>query len=200
MAGKALCQDPSKAAGKIKTKSLPKRRLETVEKPLRWVFLDSSAPACGPVSPNFCENLAGYGVFSRHMSVKKHPIEKACGSAGFFDKLKPAEAQAFFFPSPEGQSKAPRQTRGWGAGESIFCVGERGVPGGISPLVQWPPGGLSVHFPPVESGRRSPRPQARPRERQAGMRPPAFTARTWPPGAPPNIPGCASGWCCRPPE
>ena len=34
---------------------------------------------------------------------------------------------------------------------------------------------------------------------QGGMRPPAFTARTWPPGAPPNSPGCASGWCCRPP-
>ena len=28
-----------------------------------------------------------------------------------------------------------------------------GGPGGISPLVQGPPGGLSVHFPPVESGR-----------------------------------------------
>ncbi len=28
-----------------------------------------------------------------------------------------------------------------------------GGPGGISPLVQRPPGGLSVHFPPVESGR-----------------------------------------------
>ena len=130
-----------------------------------------------------------------------------------------------------GKSQVPRQTRGWGAGESIFCVGERGVPGGISispqnkfcgvprefhrfpanelpeirrrhsPAgVQWPPGGLSVHFPPVESGRRSPRPQARPRESQGGMRPPALTARTWPPGAPPNNPGCASGWCCRPPE
>ena len=53
------------------------RGLETVEKPLRWVFLDSLAPACGPVSPNFCENLAGYGVFSRRMSVKKHPIRKS---------------------------------------------------------------------------------------------------------------------------
>ncbi len=41
------------------------------------------------------------------------------------------------------------------------------------------------------------RPQARPRERK---RAPALTARTWPPGAPPNNPGCASGWCCRPPE
>ncbi len=101
---------------------------------------------------------------------------------------------------PQEQSEAPRQTRGWGAAETILCVGERGAPGGISPLVQGPPGGLSVHFPPVESGRRSPRPQARPRESQGGMRPPAFTARTWPPGAPPNSPGCASGWCCRPPE
>ena len=35
------------------------------------------APARGPVSPNFCENLAGYGVFSRRMSVKKHPIRKS---------------------------------------------------------------------------------------------------------------------------
>ena len=31
MAGKALCQDPSKAAGKIKTKSLRKRRLFSME-------------------------------------------------------------------------------------------------------------------------------------------------------------------------
>ena len=30
---------------------------------------------------------------------------------------------------------------------------KRGVPGSISPLVKRPPGGLSVHFPPVESGR-----------------------------------------------
>ncbi len=37
-------------------------------------------------------------------------------------------------------------------------------------------------------------------QREASGRPPALTARTWPPGAPPNNPGCASGWCCRPPE
>ena len=49
--------------------------------------------------------------------------------------------------------QALRQTRGWGVGVGILCVSERGVPGGISPLVQGPPGGLSVHFPPVESGR-----------------------------------------------
>ena len=35
---------------------------------------------------------------------------------------------------------------------------------------------------------------------RASARPPALTARTWPPGAPPNNPGCASGWCCHPPE
>ena len=52
-------------------------RGETVEKPLRWVFLDSLAPACGPVSPIFCEKSAGYGVFSLRMSVKKHPIGKS---------------------------------------------------------------------------------------------------------------------------
>ena len=93
-------------------------------------------------------------------------------------------------PSPAGdegretKSQAPRQTRGWGTAEAILCVGERGVPGGISispqnkfcgvprefhrfpanelpeircrhsPAgVSRPPGGLSVHFPPVESGR-----------------------------------------------
>ena len=50
---------------------------------------------------------------------------------------------------------------------SSFWTGDRGLvcsrkyplckrtggPGGISPLVSRPPGGLSVHFPPVESGR-----------------------------------------------
>ena len=36
----------------------PQRGRETVEKPLRWVFLDSLAPACGPVSPIFCEKSA----------------------------------------------------------------------------------------------------------------------------------------------
>ena len=39
-----------------------------------------------------------------------------------------------------------------------------------------------------------------PQNRFCGAYAPAFTARTWPPGAPPNNPGCASGWCCRPPE
>ena len=68
------------------------------------------------------------------------------------------ETERLFLPRggrklPLRKSEAPRQTRGWGAGETIFCVGERGVPGGISPLVKRPPGGLSVHFPPVESGR-----------------------------------------------
>ena len=42
------------------------------------------APACGPVSPNFCENLAGYGVFSRHMSVKKHSIGKSLQFCSLF--------------------------------------------------------------------------------------------------------------------
>ena len=60
-----------------KKETRPASLFETVEKPLRWVFLDSLVPACGPVSPNFCENLAGYGVFSRRMSVKKHPIRKS---------------------------------------------------------------------------------------------------------------------------
>ena len=61
-----------------------------------------------------------------------------------------------------------------------------------------PRGGRGIAIKPGAKG--PPRPQARPRESQGGMRPPALTARTWPPGAPPNNPGCASGWCCRPPE
>ena len=46
-----------------------------------------------------------------------------------------------------------RGTGDWCAAENILCASERGDRGGISPLVSRPPGGLSVHFPPVESGR-----------------------------------------------
>ena len=49
--------------------------------------------------------------------------------------------------------RSPAADAGRRTGEDILWERERGVPGGISPLVQRPPGGLSVHFPPVESGR-----------------------------------------------
>ena len=46
------------------------------------------------------------------------------------------------------------EAKGW---DRVFCPASseqaNGGSGGISPLVQGPPGGLSVHFPPVESGR-----------------------------------------------
>jgi len=50
----------------------------SVRKPLRWVFFDSWAPACGPVSPLFCGKTAGHGVFPRRMSVEKQ-IKKTPG-------------------------------------------------------------------------------------------------------------------------
>ena len=64
-------------------------------------------------------------------------------------------------PSSEGakgavcrRGSAQREPRGW---NKVFCSASsesaNGGPGGISPLVSRPPGGLSVHFPPVESGR-----------------------------------------------
>ena len=56
------------------------------------------APACGPVSPNFCENLAGYGVFSRHMSVKKHSIGKSLQFCSLFRQAeRDAKGRLFFF-------------------------------------------------------------------------------------------------------
>ena len=55
------------------------------------------------------------------------------------------------FPARQSAQREPR------AGIESFAqhpLNKRtGGPGGISPLVQGPPGGLSVHFPPVESGR-----------------------------------------------
>mgnify|MGYP007046407881 CR=1 FL=1 len=70
-----------------------------------------------------------------------------------FSKKPPQINPAGHPSSPAGKSKAPRQTRGCCSDESRLRASERGVRGGISPLVQRPPGGLSVHFPPVESGR-----------------------------------------------
>ena len=60
---------------------------------------------------------------------------------------------AFRPPSPTGKKRSPAADAGLGCCRSHPLRGRTGGPGGISPLVQRPPGGLSVHFPPVESGR-----------------------------------------------
>ena len=51
------------------------------------------------------------------------------------------------------KKRSPAADAGLGCRRRHPINGRTGGPGGISPLVQRPPGGLSVHFPPVESGR-----------------------------------------------
>ena len=51
------------------------------------------------------------------------------------------------------EKRSPAADAGLGYCRSHPLSERTGGPGGISPLVKRPPGGLSVHFPPVESGR-----------------------------------------------
>ena len=67
------------------------------------------APACGPVSPNFCENLAGYGVFSRHMSVKKHTIRKSLQFYRLFRQAESLPPGRLFLFERASEKKKPRR-------------------------------------------------------------------------------------------
>ncbi len=161
MAGKALCQDPSKAAGKIKRKkkSLPKRRLFSME----WFSTGRGALAFVP--RRSCLPLTREVASPKGLTEGE--IGRAYGEAGCAE-----EAGCKFSPSVA-------------CGDSSLVRGSQGLGCACGQARQREPRGLCAR-------RRGP-------ERASG-RPPAFTARTWPPGAPPNNPGCASGWCCRPPE
>ena len=215
MAGKALCQDPSQRDGKIKRKSLRKRRLFSIE----WFPTGLGSPFDRGLSRRgYPAPLApSEGCFRPPQGLA--PLCKGSwqGRQALTEGLwvscrngLPVPGHLLLHPTYNPSASHPLSTspytgeaRGWEGSQATFsCT----VP-------TTPP--LRIRSaPPLTQGSQAPRgtgdrdqagsqgayaPAGAAQRAQAGKAP-ALTARTWPPGAPPNNPGCASGWCCRPPE
>ena len=224
MAGKALCQDPPKGAGKIKRKKEKPAETQAFfygvgSHRARRAGLrppQGLAPSEGCFRPPkglapLCKgSWQGRQALTEGLWVSCRNGQPVPGNLLLHRAYNPSGSHSFATSPYTGEA------RGWEGSQATFSYT---VPTTPPAHIRSPPpltqgrqalrgtgdrdqagsqgAGLCLRAGPSEGAKGPMRPQARPRE---SKRPPALTARTWPPGAPPNNPGCASGWCCRPPE
>ena len=230
MAGKALCQDPSKGDGKIKRKKEKPAETQAFfygvgSHRARRAGLRPSqglAPSEGCFRPPqglapLCKgSWQGRQALTEGLWVSCRNGLPITGDLLLYLTYNPSASHPLSTSPYTGEARGGR--RSLVPSSPVLRPKRRGFTGGTwfrpsdraRPALRCRPafpqkrprsrGGSGGHFDfPAKQVLRGLRARRRGPERASG-RPPAFTARTWPPGAPPNSPGCASGWCCRPPE